>query len=188
MLLKYETERLILKILEPDAASEVLSFYLADKELFEQYEAERNKNFYTEEFQRNVLQLEYGLAMKLSQVRFYVFLKECPETIIGTVCLYDISRTYSRAEIGYKFSSNFHHYGYASESIKKVIEIAFNELQLHKISAHIQKENAPSIRLLSKFGFVKEGISRDYLCLNGNWIDHLQYSLINDSNKKKTLR
>lgn len=178
MLLQYETRRLILKVLGPDYSSDVLRFYLKDRELFEQYEADRSPNFYTEGHQRNILHCEYGLTLKLSQVRFYVFLKENPETIIGTVCLYDISNGYSRAEIGYKFSSEHHHKGYATEAVEKLIDIAFSELNLHRLCARVQEDNLPSIRLLVGLGFEKEGICRDYLCLNGVWTDHLQYSLI----------
>ena len=178
MLLQYETQRLILKVLGPDYSSDVLRFYEKDQALFEQYEAGRSPNFYTEAHQRTILQLEYGLTLKLAQVRFYVFLKEDPETIIGTVSLYDISNSYSRAEIGYKFSSAYHHKGYASEAVEKLLDIAFSELNLHRICARVQEDNIPSIKLLTGLGFEKEGVCRDYLCLNGIWTDHLQYSLI----------
>lgn len=178
MLLQYETQRLLLKVLGPDYSNDVLRFYLKDQALFEQYEANRSPNFYTEPHQRTILQLEYGLTLKLAQVRFYVFLKDAPEKIIGTVCLYDISSSNSRAEIGYKFSSEYHHKGYATEAVEKLIDIAFSELNLHRLSAHVQEDNLPSIRLLTGLGFEKEGVCRDFLCLNGMWTDHLQYSLI----------
>lgn len=178
MLLQYETQRLILKVLGPDYSNDVLRFYLRDRELFEQYEATRSPNFYTEAHQRTILQLEYGLTLKLAQVRFYVFLKEAPERIIGTVCLYDISSSTSRAEVGYKFSSEYHHMGYATEAVEKLVDIAFSELNLHRLCAHVQENNIPSIRLLVGLGFEKEGLCRDFLCLNGTWTDHLQYSLI----------
>ena len=47
MLLKYETERLVLKVLKPDAAMMVLDFYNRDRELFERYETDRVPDFYT---------------------------------------------------------------------------------------------------------------------------------------------
>ncbi len=178
MLLQYETNRLILKVLGPDYASDVLRFYNKDKELFEKYEADRSPNFYTVAHQRNILHLEYGLTLKMQQVRFYVFLKEDPATIIGTVCLYNISNLYSKAELGYKFSSEYHHQGYASEAVEKILDIAFTELNLHRICARVQEDNQPSIRLLVGLGFQKEGVCRDYLRIKGVWTDHLQYSLL----------
>ena len=178
MLLQYETQRLILKIIGPDYARDVLQFYFDDKELFEKYETDRSPNFYTEGHQHNILQVEYGLALKMQQIRFYVFLKDNPEQIIGTVCLYHVSNIYSNAELGYKFSSKFHHKGYASEAVEKLIDIAFMELNLHRITAHVQEENLPSIRLLEGLGFETEGICRDYLYLHGAWRNHIQYSLL----------
>ena len=178
MLLQYETNRLILRVIGPDYARDVLNFYQEDKELFERYEADRCPQFYTESYQRNVLHAEYALTLRLTQIRFYVFLKTDPNRIIGTVSLYDVSSAFSRADIGYKFSSAYHHKGYASEAVEKLIDIAFMELSLHRICARVQEENTPSIRLLHGLGFEKEGICRDYLKLRGQWVDHLQYSLL----------
>lgn len=178
MLLQYETSRLILKVLGPDYAADVLRFYENDKELFERYEADRCENFYTEGHQRTILHLEYGLCLKLEMIRFYVFLKEAPDTIIGTVSLYEIAKSASRAEIGYKFASAYHHKGYASEAVEKILDVAFTELGLHKICAHVHTDNLPSIRLLSGLGFEKEGTSRHYMRIRGYWVDHFQYSLL----------
>ena len=177
MLLQYETRRLILKVLEPDYAEDVLQFYLNDKELFEKYEMDRCANFYTEAHQRTILHAEFGLALKLQQVRFYVFLKEVPNQIIGTVCLYDISNTYSRGELGYKFASEFHHNGYASEAVEKLLDIAFTELGLHRVCAAVMATNEHSIRLLKGLGSELEGICSDDLYVHGMWTDHMQYSL-----------
>ena len=178
MLLQYETNRLILRVLGPDYATDVLRFYEKDKDLFERYEADRCAGFYTEVHQRTILHLEYGLCLRLQLIRFYVFLKEDPRTIIGTVSLYDVSTPFARADVGYKFASRYHHKGYASEAVEKLIDIAFMELGLHRLCARVQKENAASIRLLTELGFEKEGICRGYLHMHGQWVDHLQYSLI----------
>lgn len=178
MLLQYETNRLILKVLGPDYAADVLRFYENDKELFEQYEVDRCESFYTEGHQRTILHLEYGLCLKLQLVRFYVFLKEAPDTIIGTVSLYEISKPFAKAEVGYKFSSAYHHHGYASEAVEKILDMAFSELKLHRICAHVHESNLPSIRLLTGLGFEKEGICRHHMYMRGKWVDHLQFSLL----------
>lgn len=187
MLLQYETQRLILKIIGPDYAKDVLRFYLNDKELFEKYETDRCPNFYTETYQRNTLHAEYALALRLQQIRFYVFSKEMTGQIIGTVSLYHISNTCSHAEIGYKFSSKYHHKGFASEAVEKIIDIAFTELHLHRLTAHVVEDNLPSTRLLEGLGFEKEGISRDYLYLHGSWKDHIQYSLLAPFSESKII-
>lgn len=179
MLFEYETRRLLLKILRPDAAPQVLDFYLRDQAYFEQYEPTRPPQFYTTNFQKASLKYEYNLTMKLQEVRFYVFRKENPSFIIGTVCFHHIlSAFYSSCEVGYKFSSAFHHHGYASEALQKGMEIMFTDVHLHRIMAWVLPDNMPSIRLLESNGFVCEGLCKDYLYLHDHWADHLQYRLL----------
>lgn len=179
MLFQYETERLVLKILKPECALQVLDFYNRDKKLFEKYETDRVPDFYTVPHHQKMLRFEYNAAIKQSIIRFYVFKKEDPSTIIGTVCLHNISRIfYSSAEIGYKFGSQFHHQGYASEAIRCVLDIAFHDLNLHRITALVCKGNDPSVRLLERIGFTMEGICRDYLVLHGVRKDHFLYSML----------
>lgn len=104
MLFAYETERLLLKIIKPDQADAVLDFYMRDKELFEKFEPDRMPNFYTRQFQRQMLLFEYNMAVQGTLFRFYVYEKEHPERIIGTICVHHITRGFSeQCEVGYKF-------------------------------------------------------------------------------------
>lgn len=179
MLFEYTTDRLILKVLSEDYASLVLDFYNRDRELFEFYETTRPPKFYTPIYQQTILRFEQKQVLNLKLARFYVFLKEHPSQIIGTVCFHDIERNYYKScEIGYKFSSEFHHKGYAGEAIRKCIEIAFTDLHLHRITAMVCRGNLPSMVLLERLGFTREGIARDYLQLHGVLCDHIQYSLL----------
>ena len=180
MLFEYETDRLVLKVLRPEAAPMVLDFYLRDQALFERYEPKRNENFYTTMYQQKQLRCEYNLAFQKASVRYYVFLKEDPNTIIGTVSIQDIKNAmYSSCQIGYKFSSQYHHKGYASEAVERIIDMVFCEMNLHRINAWVLPDNMPSIHLLQRMSFEWEGLCRGFLLLNGNWMDHLQYSLLN---------
>ena len=120
----------------------------------------------------------------------YVFLKEQPDQIIGTVCLHDIIKPfYHTCEIGYKFSSQFHGNGYAFEAIDRCIYTAFEELVLHRITAMVCRGNERSMHLLDCLGFRMDGILRDYLILGGEWQDHALYSLLRtDPRNDYTLR
>jgi ribosomal-protein-alanine N-acetyltransferase len=187
MIFEYQTNRLILRILGPDAAPSVLNFYLNDRELFEQFEGERVPQFYTVKFQRETLHQEYNLTCRGLHVRFYVFLKEDPHTIIGTVCFHNIqSYMYSCCELGYKFSSAFHHHGYALEAVEKGIDLIFTDFHLHRIMAWVLPDNIPAQRLLTSLGFEFEGINRDRLFMHNRWYDHAQYSLISPLPKSGT--
>ena len=175
----YETERLRLAILSPSHAGQVLDFRLRNQEIFERYEAALPENFYTLQYQQTILAYEAKLAMKLSAVRFYVFFKDNPACMIGTVCLHDILRLpYSCGEIGYKFDYAYHHQGFAREAVAKVISVAFTELHLHRVFARVMPENTASLRLLEALHFTNEGLERSCLCIQGVWTDHLRLSLL----------
>ena len=169
-----------MKILKADSAAAVLSFYLRDKELFEQTEPDRVPDFYTIPHHQKLLTCEFDLAMRLSTIRFYVFEKNDPSTIIGTVCFHNLQKAscFKTCELGYKFSSSVHHRGYAAEAIRMGLWVMFRDLKLHSARAWVLPENAPSIRLLTRLGFQQDGRVRDYLFLQGNWRDNLQFSLL----------
>ena len=180
MLFAYETERLLLKIIKPDQADAVLDFYMRDKELFEKFEPGRMPNFYTRQFQRQMLLFEYNMAVQGTLFRFYVYEKEHPERIIGTICVHHITRGFSeQCEVGYKFSSAYHHRGYATESLRFIMDLVFRDLKLHRAMAWALPDNTASIRLLERVGFVYEGICHDYMMLNQKWRDHAQFCMIN---------
>lgn len=87
MKMKYETDRLVLQVLTDAAADRVLKFYQNNREVFEPYEVERSKNFYTEQYHKTLLQCEYNLAIKQSAVRFWVSEKTEPNGL-SVQCLY----------------------------------------------------------------------------------------------------
>lgn len=180
MFFQYETPRLLLKVLRADCAPQVLDFYNRDKELFEMYEIDRVPDFYTVKHMQKVLRYEYNMAVKSQLFRFYVFQKENPCWIIGTVCIHNIAPAfYGSCEIGYKFSSEFHHMGYATEAVGFCTKLAFNELRMHKVTAVVHPGNVPSMKLLNRLGFVQEGLLHDYLILHGKWCNHYIYGLVN---------
>lgn len=175
----YKTRRLVLKLLGPDAAQQVLAFQLRNRELFERYEPTRPDNFYTAAHQQAILKCEQKLALSLSTVRFYVFLPENPHVIIGTVCLRDIFRMpYFCCEIGYKFDHAYHHMGYAREAVEAAVEIAFRDLQLHRVFARVIPDNSASVRLLLDLSFEEEGLERECILIRGKWTDHLRFTRI----------
>lgn len=181
MLTYYETDRLILKIIHTGFAQEVLDFYMDNKDIFEPYEPPRPDKFYTKAYQRALLSCEYNYMTKMQSVRFWVFKKEDPDKIIGTVSFSNIQpHVYSSCNIGYKFDKKYHHNGYAFEALMKLIQIIFTECDIHRINAYILPSNTSSKKLIKKAGFTFEGIARKCIYIQGGWHDHEQYSLIND--------
>lgn len=179
MQMYYETDRLILRILHENSAAEVLDFFIRNKDIFERWEPDRPWNFYTREYQAAILKCEFELVMKMNAVRFWIFLKESPDTLIGTVSFQNVMRSvFQSCCIGYKMDKDYQQQGYATEAISTAISIIATEMGLHRIEAFVAPNNTPSIRLLERLGFVYEGIRRSCIYLHSNWTDHLQYSFI----------
>ena len=100
-------------------------------------------------------------------------------TIVGVINLNNIIRSVNMsASIGYYAFSRYQGQGYMTEGLKKVVEIAFRDLGLHRLEAAIQPENNRSKELARRCGFEFEGISKRYLYMNGQWRDHERWAVI----------
>ena len=60
-------------------------------------------------------------------------------------------------DVGYAFLPEFWSQGYAREAVAATLSAARETLKLEAVAAYVSPGNAPSIRLLEKFGFVETG-------------------------------
>ena len=98
--------------------------------------------------------------------------------IIGTVGFNSWLAKHRRAEIGYEIHPEYWRKGYTAEAVFKVLSHGFVEMNLTRIGAIIFLENEASNRLLTKLGFQKEGVLRNYMYQNGKAYDTNVYSLL----------
>ena len=98
--------------------------------------------------------------------------------IIGTVGFNSWLAKHRRAEIGYEIHPEYWRKGYTAEAVSKVLSHGFVEMNLTRIGAIIFLENEASNRLLTKLGFQKEGVLRNYMYQNGKAYDTNVYSLL----------
>jgi ribosomal-protein-alanine N-acetyltransferase len=98
--------------------------------------------------------------------------------MIGKCILFQFNQKNSRAEIGYLLNRNYWRQGVMHQAVGAVIEFAFNTLDLHRIEADVDSENIPSIGLLEKLGFEREGLFRDRWRVYGEWQDSVMLALI----------
>lgn len=101
--------------------------------------------------------------------------------LVGGLTLANIRRGVAQAgSIGYWIGQPFAREGYMTAAVKALIPFCFGTLRLHRLEAACIPTNVPSIRLLEKTGFQREGYARGYLCINGQWQDHLLYARLKD--------
>lgn len=97
---------------------------------------------------------------------------------LGTVtlrCNWEITKEW---EIGYHFLREYWGAGYALESVRSVIEFAFEKISIHKLMAFINLENIRSVALAKRIGMVQEGHMREARLVGGKWNDELVFSLL----------
>jgi ribosomal-protein-alanine N-acetyltransferase len=93
--------------------------------------------------------------------------------LIGRVALTGImGRAFSSAHLGYWIDVDHQSKGYVTESVERAVTFAFETLGLHRVQAAVMPRNRPSLRVLEKLGFRKEGLSARYLQIGGRWEDH----------------
>jgi ribosomal-protein-alanine N-acetyltransferase len=71
-----------------------------------------------------------------------------------------------------------------SAGVRAVLGFAFDSLGLNRVEAACLPTNNPSIALLEKVGFTREGYARKYLCIDGRWQDHLLYGIVRDDPRR----
>jgi [ribosomal protein S5]-alanine N-acetyltransferase len=177
----YETDRLLLKVLDGSHAGAVLSYFLRNKEFLEEWEPARAENFYTKAYQAAQLITEQAYISNGVMFKYWMFKKEEPGRVIGSVSFNNIVRgAFQSCFLGYRLDGGEINNGYMTEAVKKGISIMFDEFGLHRIEANIMPRNARSLRVVEKLGFVSEGLAHGYLKINGEWEDHFHMVLLND--------
>ncbi len=84
------------------------------------------------------------------------------------------------ASLGYSAFAPHQRRGYMTEGLRLVLRRAFGPIELHRVEANVQPDNARSIALVERLGFRREGYSPKYLKIGGRWRDHVRYALLAD--------
>ena len=98
--------------------------------------------------------------------------------VLGTINLSEIVRgPFQSAYLGYYVGAAYANRGYMTEALQLMLRYTFKELKLHRVEANIQPNNKPSIALVRRAGFTREGYSRRYLKISGRWRDHDRWAI-----------
>ena len=109
---------------------------------------------------------------------YFIFRNE-DQKLVGGLTITNIRRGVAQAgSLGYWMGAAYARQGYMTAAVRVLVPFAFSTLKLHRLEAACIPENAASVRLLERTGFVREGYAREYLCINGIWQDHLLYAQV----------
>lgn len=106
--------------------------------------------------------------------------KRGKKNIIGACGFNNYDPKHQKAEVGYWLIPEFWGQGYAIEALRVILEFGFEQMQLHRIEAFVEKGNHISSRILDKFKFTHEGTMRNCEFKNGQFISLMIYALLRE--------
>ena len=113
-----------------------------------------------------------NVILNSTSSRSYIIEESEGKRAIGVTSLTNIDTKNRNAEciidIGEK---DYWGMGYGTEALKMLLDYAFLELNMHRVSLRVFSHNEKAIHIYNKLGFVKEGIMRESLYRNGIWHD-----------------
>ena len=175
-----ETERLVIRPLKNDDYSNWLSAF--ESRLPSQYshdEGIMDMSECTEEWFTNLVKRHQELALNDIAHVFGIFQKD-DGNHLGAVDFSTLARdVFQWGRIGYTIHNQYWQKGYGKEAVKAALHIGFWDLKFHRIEAHINLDNLPSIQLAKSAGMEFECIRKGFIYEYGEWTDHLVY-YIND--------
>ena len=122
------------------------------------------------------------LIKKYKTGEYFDWAVEHKETgkFIGTCGFSTYDEENKKAEIGYVLNPDFHKMGLATEAVRKIIEYALTDLNLHRIEARVIEGNAASEKVVAKCGLTYEGTGIDEMFIKGKYRTIRHYALINN--------
>jgi [ribosomal protein S5]-alanine N-acetyltransferase len=124
---------------------------------------------------------QYLLSSEQESNANFVICRDIDGVIVGSIGLSQIFRkAFQNAYLGYQLFAGFTGEGYMTEAVATVLRYAFVEQKLHRIEANVQPQNQPSINVLKRCRFTKEGYSPKYLKIGGRWQDHERWAIIKE--------
>nr|WP_227411821.1 MULTISPECIES: GNAT family protein [unclassified Cryobacterium] len=82
------------------------------------------------------------------------------------------------AELGWTFHPDHHGQGYATESAKALLALAFDTVEFHRVIAELDPRNDASVNLCLRLGMRREAHFVEDLWFKGEWADTGSYAML----------
>lgn len=106
--------------------------------------------------------------------------REDDDSHLGNVSVWPTSRREQSGEVGYWIATAEAGRGVATEAAARVLQVAFEELDMHRVILRVAVGNRASERVAEKLGFAREGLLRKEVFVHGAWMDHSLWGMLED--------
>jgi ribosomal-protein-alanine N-acetyltransferase len=168
------TERLLLRELNPG---------LSDW-LFHQADPEEQQRFFgcasREALHGQVRRFRDSLVSNARfSFRHWLLVQAEDGTVIGDAGYHTWHIQHARAELGYGLrSEEWGGRGFMSEALERILQLGFGDMDLYRVEAFVSPYNRPSLAILHRLGFEREGCLRGHFRANGRQNDAWCYALL----------
>ena len=109
---------------------------------------------------------------------FVEFALELDGRVIG--CLYFVLKSAENetVELGWALTAADQGKGYAAEAARAGLELAFDRMHVHRVTAELDPRNTPSIALCGRLGMREEAHYIEDLRFKGAWADTGVYAIL----------
>lgn len=118
---------------------------------------------------------------RTNNVRCVFHSDESPDDIIGSIGLLNIDPINRKADFYLMIGDKkYQGKGFGSQATVQILQHAFLNLNLNRVQLTVLENNEHAIKLYVKVGFKTEGIQRQSVYKNGNYIDMILMSILKD--------
>jgi [ribosomal protein S5]-alanine N-acetyltransferase len=153
---KIETERLILRRLELADTESVFNHWLSDERVSDNRISPAHTN--TSETKERLDKIIRDYSSK--EFCYWGMELKTNNILIGEIDLYNFDHATDNCEVSYSIGFNWWNQGYGTEALQAVVDFAFRQLNVHKISAAHNVDNPASGKIMHKVGMKQEGVIR----------------------------
>lgn len=171
-----ETDRLIIRPYKKEDYTNWLTQYNNRMPSQHKYdEGQIDMSICTEEWFGALVEKQQQMASDDKVYVFGIFRKE-DHVHLGVIDFSTIMRDdFQWARFGYTIHNQFWRQGYGKEAVEGALRLAFDQLNYHRIEAHINLDNTPSIKLAESVGMQFECIRKGFIYEFDEWTDNLIY-------------
>ncbi|SCG52120.1 [SSU ribosomal protein S5P]-alanine acetyltransferase [Micromonospora inositola] len=170
----------ITRLVTPEDAPALAELLRVNREFLAPWEPVRSEDYFTADGQHAVIQADLQQHEQGSKLP-HVILDDSGR-VIGRITLNGIVRgPFQSCAMGYWVSASHNGRGFATKAVREIVQVAFEQLGLHRVQAETLLHNAGSQRVLKRNGFVRFGMAPEYLNIAGRWQDHAMYQVVKTS-------
>ncbi|MCK8061571.1 MULTISPECIES: GNAT family N-acetyltransferase [unclassified Fusibacter] len=116
---------------------------------------------------------------------FWAIEERSSNKLIGTASFVQWSFRHRWAELGFMVNKNYWNRGITTEAMNSVIRYCFDDLGFNKVIGRAFQRNEASNHVLQKLGMTFEGIQRQHMIKDGEFVDLNCYSLLYETYQKE---